>query len=226
MIPKKSRLGYTAGRNSSIAGREGFKGFDADREGSDADRNGRSDGCDGSTDDQNGAASGRDDSSEARNGRIDDRNDSAERRSGAWNYSLRLISIRGRSERELFKRLGEKGFSEAEVGDTIERLRAAGFINDAELAASLLRTCTGRRPMGAAGCRRLLKDRGIPEEIVKTLRFTREEEFQNAMQLVEKKRRLLDKYPPPVRKNRLFGFLQRRGFSSDVISAAMKKMEE
>jgi SOS response regulatory protein OraA/RecX len=225
MIPKKSRLGYTAGRNSSIAGREGFKGFDADREGSDADRNGRSDGCDGSTDDQNGAASGRDDSSEARNGRIDDRNDSAERRSGAWNYSLRLISIRGRSEREISKRLGEKGYLQTEVEETVVRLKAAGFIDDARLAEALIRTCTERRPMGAAGCRRLLKDRGIPEEIFKALKFTHEEELENAMKLVEKKSKLPEKYPPLVRKNRLFGFLQRRGFSSDVISAAMKKME-
>jgi regulatory protein len=151
---------------------------------------------------------------------------SAAGRTGAWGCSLRLIGIRGRSESELLKRLGDKGFSEAEVGETIERLKAAGLINDAELAASLVRICTGRRPMGAAGCRRLLKERGIPEEIFKALRFTHEEELENAMRLVEKKKKLMDKYPPPVRKNRLFGFLQRRGFSADVIAAAMKKMED
>jgi len=154
------------------------------------------------------------------------RSGSANGRTGAWNYSLRLISIRGRSQRELLKRLGEKGYVQAEAEDAVERLKAAGFVDDIQLAAELVRTCTERRPMGAAGCRRLLKERGIPEEIVKTLRFTHDEELENAMRLIEKKSKLLDKYPPPVRRNRLFGFLQRRGFSSDVISAAMKKMED
>jgi regulatory protein len=155
-----------------------------------------------------------------------DPDSSAKSRTGAWNYALRLIGIRGRSEYELSRRLGEKGYLQPEVEDTVVRLKAAGFIDDARLAEALIRTCTERKLMGAAGCRRLLKERGIPEEIFKSLRFTHEEEIQRAMRLVEKKSKLLAKYSPPVRKNRLFGFLQRRGFSTDVISAAMKNMEE
>jgi regulatory protein len=132
--------------------------------------------------------------------------------------ALKLLTYRARSESELINRLCLKGFDEAEAQKTAQYLKEIGLINDNELAGSLLRYCTESRIMGKASCRAYMRKRGVPEELVREIEFTNDQELEKAKRLVEKKKSILKGYD----SNKLYRFLQRRGFSPEVILKLMR----
>jgi len=127
--------------------------------------------------------------------------------------ALRLLSYRARSETELVNRLCLKGFDKEEAQKTVEYLKEIGLINDRELAGSILRYCTESRIMGSASTRAYMRKRGVPEELIREIKFNDEDELQKGRKLLQAKQRYLKDYD----SNKLYRFLQRRGFSSDVI---------
>jgi regulatory protein len=141
----------------------------------------------------------------------------------ARQYALKLLSYRGRSEKELKERMTKKGFSDTLISSTIDRLRNAGFVNDVSLAESLKREATANRFFSRNGARRYLFNRGIPQDVIQTVcARDGEEDIQNAQRYIEKKRRLLKTFPPATVKRRLYAQLLRRGYSAETISKVLK----
>lgn len=137
---------------------------------------------------------------------------------GIKSCALKLLTYRARSESEMVNRLCLKGFDRVEAQKTAEYLKEIGLINDKELAGSLLRYCTEQRIMGTASCRAYMRKRGVPEELIRDIEFSDEGEFEKAKKLIERKKRFLKDYD----SNKLYRFLQRRGFSSEVIQKLMR----
>lgn len=50
------------------------------------------------------------------------------------NDALRLLKFRARSEKEIYRRLEEKGYSVEEIEETISKLKEKGFLNDEKFA--------------------------------------------------------------------------------------------
>jgi len=133
--------------------------------------------------------------------------------------ALKLLSYRARSRKEMAEKLQQKGFGSGQIEDLIKLLEAAGLINDRTLAADLLRYAVERKSLGAKGIRMFLARRGIDRELIEKTMAAHppESEAHAALEFAEKKLRTLKKYPPDIVRRRLWGMLQRRGFSSEVI---------
>lgn len=142
-------------------------------------------------------------------------------------YALRLLSYRSRSKKELSERLKEKGFDAEEINETLNFLESADLIKDKALAEWLLQNSLERKYLGREGIKMLLLKRGIDKGLIdwSLSNLTEDVEQDVAMRFVEKKLKTLRTYPGDTIRQKLWRMLHRRGFSSDVISAAIKSIK-
>lgn len=145
-------------------------------------------------------------------------------RAKAKHYALRLLHYRPRSRKEMLEKLGKKGFNDDQINVVMEFLGNAGLLEDKILAAELFRNAIRRRYLGKKGIEMFLLNRGIERELINEtlLSHTQEMEGEAALKLTEKKLKTMKNYPKNTVRRRLYGMLQRRGFSSDVIYKTVK----
>jgi regulatory protein len=142
----------------------------------------------------------------------------------AKQYSLKLLSYRGRSEKELEERLRKKGVSARGISSTMRYLKDTGLLNDLSLAESLKREALTYRMLSQAGARYFMLRRGIPRSIVDSVLSNDDNiDIDNAVKFVDKKLRVLGKYPAETAKRRLYNLLLRRGYSSGTILKVLKE---
>jgi len=142
----------------------------------------------------------------------------------AKQYSLKLLSYRGRSEKEMEERLRKKGVSARGISSTIRSLKDTGLLNDLSLAESLKREALTYRMLSQAGARNFMLRRGIPRSIVDSVLSNDDNiDIDNAVKFVDKKLRVLGKYPAEIAKRRLYNLLLRRGYSSGTILKVLKE---
>ncbi|UCH81582.1 MAG: regulatory protein RecX [Nitrospiraceae bacterium] len=141
-------------------------------------------------------------------------------------YALRLLNYRSRSRKEMLERLGKKGFDQDHITHVMDFLEKADLLNDEILASDLFRQSTERRYLGSRGVRMFLAKRGIPKDLIdKTMSdHTTEMEEVSALKCIEKKIGSLIRKPDHVKKRRLWGMLERRGYSGSVINRALRKV--
>jgi regulatory protein len=134
------------------------------------------------------------------------------------------MSPRSRDSRNEVK----KGFDQDRINETIKFLEDAGFLKDEVVARELFRNALEGKHLGRKGIEMHLYRRGIGRELIsKSLSgLTREMEDEAALKLVEKKLRAFHNKPAKVVKRRLWGMLQRRGFSGEIIRKAIETIEE
>ena len=138
----------------------------------------------------------------------------------AKTYAQRLIDYRPRSENELKNRLIDKGYDTHDIDRIIGDFKAQGLIDDKKFA----RLWAGRRLQSSrqapAVIRRelLLKqvDKDIVEDAISRLSQDFNEE-EAAGELVDRRLKTLRGIDKNKARQRLFGYLKRRGFSSTVI---------
>lgn len=142
-----------------------------------------------------------------------------------------MLEARARSVAELRRLLIRKGELVADVDAAIERLVAAGVLDDAAYARQLTRS----KAIGAGQSRRRIQQelakRGVAREISdQAIGAVYEEEGIDDADSIErvarKKLRTLRKLDPSTRRRRLYAFLARRGFDSDDIARVMKELHE
>jgi len=142
----------------------------------------------------------------------------------AKQYSLKLLSYRGRSEKEMEERLRKKGVSARGISSTMRSLKDTGLLNDLSLAESLKREALTYKMLSQAGARNFMLKRGIPRSIVDSVLSNDDNiDIDNAVKFVDKKLRVLGKYPAEIAKRRLYNLLLRRGYSSGTILKVLKE---
>lgn len=126
---------------------------------------------------------------------------------------------------ELVQKLRDKEFDEEIIDSVVAGLVRLGYINDTEFAHQW---ASGRIRLSGFGRRRIeqeLRYKGIDPEIVReTLRdvFGELSEEDVARREAEKRLKTLGRFDPEVRRRRLAGFLERKGFASGVIHAVLR----
>jgi len=144
----------------------------------------------------------------------------------AKNYCLLLLKFRPRSEKEICNRLKKKKFSDTEIKEALSFLKGKGFIDDDSFAREWIES----RIKKNLGIRRLkveLKQKGVDIRIIdanleKIKKNYSEEEAVAKIagaQLEKVKNTDLKKA-----KGRIYGYLLRRGFSPEIIIAALDKI--
>lgn len=137
-------------------------------------------------------------------------------------YAYRLLSYRGRSEKELRRKFSEKGIDDETAVAIIDRLKANGFIDDIKLASSLTRYAGEHKHMSVSGTRKLLNDRGISRELAEAA-VKEIDDTENAKKLVAKKLRHMAGYSPETITKKLYGILSRKGYSYETIKKTLKE---
>jgi regulatory protein len=141
----------------------------------------------------------------------------------ARRYSLRLLSYRARSEKELRDRLEKKGFSERSISPVMQSLKDAKLLDDAALAEQLRRQAREIKLLGYGSAKAYMLRRGLPRDIVEgALEFDGHEELRSARKLVDKKLKSMGKYLTLADRKKLWNFLARRGYSFGTIRDALR----
>jgi regulatory protein len=153
--------------------------------------------------------------------------DSNPPRRSTYARALDMLEARARAVTELRRLLIKKGEPPDDVDVAIERLRAAGVLDDANFARQLTRS----KAVGGGHSRRRIQQelakrgvaRDISHEAIEEV-FDEEgiDEAAAIERIARKKLRLLGGLDPATQKRRLFGFLARRGYDSDAIARVLR----
>ena len=139
---------------------------------------------------------------------------------GAWEAAVALLAMRARSSQEIRRRLRLRHFARAEIEAAIDRLTAAGYLNDAAFAQQWARARQERQALGPGRLARELKAKGVGEaEIAAALETLGAEREVREVAAEAAARRLkgLRGLPAEVGRRRLAAYLERRGYSTEVI---------
>jgi regulatory protein len=139
----------------------------------------------------------------------------AEARRGALEAAQRLLTYRPRSERELRQRLRRKGFDAAVVAETLAKLREHGFVDDEAYAKYWSESRDRFSPRSGRLVQVELRRQGIAAETAEEATAELDDE-DAAYRAAGRRLRSLRGLEYAVFRERLGGFLTRRGFSYSV----------
>ncbi|MDO4518870.1 MAG: regulatory protein RecX [Eubacteriales bacterium] len=151
----------------------------------------------------------------------------SEEQKNARRKAMHLLEVMSRTEKGLSDRLRQAGFSEEAVIDAVEYVKSYGYIDDQRYAYSYLSGSAdykSKRKMFQE-----LQRKGVSGEIISNVW----EEFQEINDISERevlKKTILKKCEPESELSekemrRLYGFLARRGFAFEDISAVLNELK-
>lgn len=83
----------------------------------------------------------------------------------AYDRALKLLSMREHTEKELRKKLSDKGYQKAEIDDAVGRLIAEGSLSEKRFAEAYIRSRLRKSPEGKEMLRLRLREKGTPADI-------------------------------------------------------------
>ena len=142
-----------------------------------------------------------------------------------YNKGLDLLSRRPYGVKELMKKLCEKGHEKEASQKACDRLAELGLLNDEEYARILANDLFNRKNYSTKRIRQELSFRGIPREIVENTVDALDNDAENRIILVIKKKYLNKLNDEKGRKRAVDGLL-RLGFSYSEIRSALNHIAE
>lgn len=148
-------------------------------------------------------------------------------RARALESAVRLLAVRPRSRAELAERLRRRGVSAAVTDEVMACLRAEGLLDDVRFARLWIQDRLTLRPSGALRLRSELLRKGVAPEVVEQALREALPETDERRLAVEVARARFHRYrsqPAEVALRRLAGVLQRRGFRTAIVTAALNEV--
>jgi regulatory protein len=136
----------------------------------------------------------------------------------------RLLAIRPRSEVEIRRRLDRAGVPAETIERVVERLRRSGDIDDGAFARTWVENRTTFRPRGAAMLRAELQQKGVAPKVIGQA-LAEVDEAEAAWAAARQARRRWSGLDAHTRRQRLYAYLQRRGFTYDIIHLVLRRSE-
>ena len=134
-------------------------------------------------------------------------------------YALYLLKFKDRSEQSIRDKMKQKGFSEEEVSETLFFLIEKKFVDEQKLAQSIIRDGLEFKLWGRYRIQKKLMSEMIKRDIIEQsiAQISDEDELKSISAAREKwlKKNKLTSFED---KQKLMGFLSRRGFGWDIIS--------
>lgn len=143
----------------------------------------------------------------------------------AYNKGLDYLSRRPYGTKELIRKLCEKGHEKEAAEKACERLLELGLLNDEEYARILSDDLINRKKYGIKRVKQELAFRGIDREIIENTVDTLDNDAENRIILVVKKK-YLNKLNGETGRKRAIDGLMRLGFSYSDIKSALGKVSE
>ena len=142
----------------------------------------------------------------------------------AFQRALRLIGHRPRSEQEVSQRLAKLNFSPDQVEQVIAKLKASNLIEDEKFARMWVENRLEFHPRSLRLIRYELLHKGIAEDHIEQALQETEDEQDLARRAAVAYARRLENYENQVYRNRLSGYLARRGFSYGTIAPLVNEL--
>jgi regulatory protein len=140
--------------------------------------------------------------------------------------AIRFVSLKLRSEKEIYNRLKDEGFDEGTIFKVIEELTAMGYINDLLYAGKFIQDRCKLKPKSLKMLRFELKNKGVSDFIIgEVLDKMDIDESAVAEGLVRKKFGKYDFNDEKIIK-KVYYFLRHRGYSSEVIESVLRNFQE
>jgi regulatory protein len=147
----------------------------------------------------------------------------------AKNTSLRLLSKRMRTEKEIIDKLKQKKFEDSIITQTINELKRINLINDEEFVDKFINnTITLNKNYGRyALLNKLIKfgiSKNLANERISKL-LTDNDEYETALSAAKKKLLNLKRYDESKKIQRLISFLSGRGYNWDIIKKVLSELK-
>lgn len=147
--------------------------------------------------------------------------------------ALRYATYKSRTAQEVRRKMLEKEFAPEEAEYAVQFLEEFGYVNDAAYTRSFIKEWQERKPSGMERLRQELLKRGISKFDVEDAfaeifpkETAKDAMLENALAAAEKKLRTLRGRPPEKQEQALIGYLQRQGFSWDIIKQTLKTLKD
>ena len=141
---------------------------------------------------------------------------------GAEQRSL-LSSVFRKTENEMRKKLAEQGFSPASVEDAVLFLKHYRYLDDEDYARRYVEKNDHKKSIRQMKFD--LRQKGVSDDLVEMV-FEDMEVDESAQILgLLRKKNYDPEEPDPAKRQKIYAFLARKGFSYDAINSAMKQWE-
>lgn len=145
------------------------------------------------------------------------RKDSEENRQLAFNFGLKYLSLRNRSTKEVFEYLKRKHFEENSINFALKKLIDLKFINDEEFARQWIESRQKYKGKSKLVLRQELRMKGLSDSQIEGLLNDAKDDLETAKIAYDKKKRILGNLPKEEFNKKMSAFLQRRGYSWNII---------
>ncbi len=135
--------------------------------------------------------------------------------------ALKLLSFSDRTEREMRKRLAEKGFDETDIDETLDFLTEYSYIDDRRYAAKYAADSVKLKGHGPGRIRAGLLQKGVSRDIVDETIDEMETDPREQLDAAMERRFANADLSNPKERNRIFSYFARRGYSPHDIWGAI-----
>lgn len=142
-----------------------------------------------------------------------------------YNKSLKFLSYRSRSEKEVRDYLLKKKTDQKIIDQVIEKLKTQRFINDREFARIWFSSRVSSKPRSIKLIKLELKRKGIDKSLIETAIEDSEfkvNDLEIAKNLVQKRVKRYKGHPKEEVYEKLMRFLASKGFDYEIIKEALK----
>lgn len=136
----------------------------------------------------------------------------------ARGIALRQLTASARSTHQLREAMVSRDIPETVAQDVIDRFERVGLVDDAEYAAMLVRTRHAERGLARRGLTVELARKGIDEYTAQEAlgQIDSRDEEEAALHIVRRRVRTMHNLDAVKRRNRLYGTLARKGYTSSM----------
>ncbi len=138
--------------------------------------------------------------------------------------ALRFLGYRARSVHEVRENLQKHKIPEPVIELTLKRLQETGLLNDQEFAQAWVENRNTFRPRSRRALTLELRRKGLEDGIIRQTLEQTADETSLARDAGRKYLRKVQGLDWPNFRNKLGGFLGRRGFSYDVIAPILREL--
>ena len=152
--------------------------------------------------------------------------DETEEFSKYYNLTLRYLSYRSRSEKEIKDYLVKKKLDEGTIESIIIKLKEYKFLDDTKFAKTWISSRLRYKNKPVWIIEKELSDKGIKkeliQELVSDLDSKKETDLKSAKELAQKKLDFYRNLSPQKRREKTASYLLRKGFSWDVVKKVLQ----
>jgi regulatory protein len=143
-------------------------------------------------------------------------------RNQAFNRAVRFLSYRPRSRTEVERYLRGKAIAEDVVVDVIARLEQARYLDDESFARFWVENREKFKPRGQRALRYELRQKGVNERVISDVLSGLDDEA-TAWRAIESRLDRWTNLPDAEFRQKVLGYLSRRGFDYSTISTTLAK---